>query len=117
MRFLFGLAFAILIALEFSLLAIVIGVIGMFFPLLWARSPMKAAVAAILLTAGAVALWKSWRRPDTTQPPTLHPGISISHIPISGAVGCRRSPGSVVFLLAGEGRVIIRAEGASVVRL
>jgi uncharacterized membrane protein YqjE len=87
MRALFGVAFAILIALELSLLAVVIGLVAMFFPLLWERSPIKAAVACVLLAAGAVALWKSWRRPDATQLPPVHPGISVSHIPISGPVG------------------------------
>jgi hypothetical protein len=41
-----GVAFAILLALELAVLAVVVGLLGEFIALLWSRSPVLAALAA-----------------------------------------------------------------------
>jgi hypothetical protein len=87
MRALLGVAFAILIALELAVLAIVIGALAVFFPLLWERSPAKAGVAVVVILLAVVAVWNSFRRQDATQVPAVHRGISVSRIPISGPIG------------------------------
>ena len=89
MQRLLGLAFAILLALELALLVVVVGVLALFPYLLWQRSPLRAVLAVPGLAVVAVALWRAHRADAAVSSQALpaHPGISISHIPISGVPG------------------------------
>ena len=88
MQKLLGLVFAALLAAELALLVVVLGVIAMFPFLLWQRNPLSAFLAVLGSAVVAFALWRSYRA-DTAAAsgPPVHPGISLSRIPIAGVPG------------------------------
>ena len=89
MQRLLGVAFAILLAAELSLLVVVLGLLAVFPYLLWQRSPLRATLAVLGLAIVGVALWRAHHADTAASSQELpgHPEISISHISISGAPG------------------------------
>ena len=88
MEKLLGVAFAILLALELTLLVMAASLVVMLPYLLWQRSPWRAVLAVLGLAGVGIALWRSHRRVTVSPPfPASGPEISISRIPITGAVG------------------------------
>ena len=101
MEKLLAIAFAIILAGELALLGVGLVSLVAFACLLWSRSPWMAALAVLVGVAVAVWLWRSHRAPAPApvQPSQVHPGISISTIPITGAPGALYMLQFLVWLL------------------
>ena len=86
---LLGLAFAVLVVGELTLLAVVVSLLAYLPYLLWRDSPLRAVFALLGLACVIGALWRAHRAQVQAAPQRLPgpPEISISHIPITGAPG------------------------------
>jgi len=86
--FLFALAAAGLLVIELGLAALGLMLSAEFIRAMWQRSPVQGVLASLLFGAVGFGLVWSWRRERRAgDHGDVHPGPSISRIPIMGSMG------------------------------
>ncbi len=87
-RFLFTLAVAGLLVFELGLAALGVVLVGEFVRAMWLRSAWQGILASLLFVLVAVGLVRAWRHERLAASDNgVHPGPSMSRIPISGSIG------------------------------
>jgi hypothetical protein len=98
--FLFALAAAGLLVIELGLAALGVVLAGEFVRAMWQRSPLQGVLALLLFGAVGVGLVSSWRREARpADHGDVHPGPSLSRIPITGSLGAVYMVQFVVWVL------------------
>jgi hypothetical protein len=86
--FLFALAAAGLLVIELGLAALGLVLTAEFIRAMWQRSPIQGVLACLLFGAVGFGLLWSWRRERSAgDHGDVHPGPSMSRIPITGSMG------------------------------
>jgi hypothetical protein len=84
---LFVTIFVILAAIQVGIAVATTVCVAMFIDLLWERSPVRAVIAIVGLIVVILGLVRSWRREGGGDHGDVHPGPSMSRIPLSGSMG------------------------------
>ncbi len=99
-EFLFSLAAACLLVIELGLGALGVLLAAEFIRAMWERSAIQGTLAFLLFVGVAFALVRSWRRERlAASDDGVHPGPSMSRIPISGSMGAVYMLQSVIWVL------------------
>jgi hypothetical protein len=87
-RFLFALLGGCLLVIELGLAALGVDLVAEFVQAMWLRSPLQGILAVLLFAVVAAGLVRAWRRERSSAATTeVHPGPSVSRIPITGSMG------------------------------